>query len=211
MSVRIYNAAEVKQDLYDRIPSDGEFELLLGNTSLGDSTVTIWQYQSGSSSADNFINGIIQPTLQTGNGRWIRQNNLFPTLATVATSGAYADLSGKPTASYLDYSAILTQTGTSAPTVNQKQNDFGATTFSWTRSGAGTYILTASTAVFTIGKTVLINSTPPSPLINYSYIVNSTTQITFTTGQLAVLLTILGATASDGLLTNTLCEVRVYS
>lgn len=75
MAARVYNAAEVKQDLYDRITSDGEVILLLGNTSKGDSAVTLWQYDASSSAADSFTNGIIKPTLQTGNGRWIRQGN----------------------------------------------------------------------------------------------------------------------------------------
>lgn len=39
---------------------------------------------------------------------------------------------------------------------------------------------------------------------------NSTTQITVTTSTLAVLLTVLGATAADGNMTNTLAEIRVY-
>lgn len=126
--------------------------------------------------------------------------------------GSLATFPAIPSAAvYSTYSAIVNQTGSSAPSVSQKQNDFGATTFAWTRTSAGVYVLTASTAVFTSGKTVLIQSSVPSALINYSYVVTSTTQVTVTTNQLAVLLTVLGATASDGLLTNTLCEVRVYS
>lgn len=93
MGVRIYNAAEVKQDLYDRIPSNWELELLLGNTAQGDSPVSLWQYDDSSSATDNFAGGVIKPTLQGGNGRWLRRWSS----AAVATSGAYADLSGKPT------------------------------------------------------------------------------------------------------------------
>lgn len=136
MAVRAYNAAETKADLYARITSDGEFELLLGDFVKGDVLPALWQYDASSAATDDFANGVIRPTLQTGNGRWIRQNTTvtkayidailttmqsdinskfpnptgnttqylrgdgtvaaFPVLATVATTGAYSDLSGQP-------------------------------------------------------------------------------------------------------------------
>lgn len=72
MSIRVYNGAEVKADLYNRITSDGELELLLGDTAIGDIPRSGWRYDINSSATDNFSGGVIQPTLQTGNGRWIR-------------------------------------------------------------------------------------------------------------------------------------------
>jgi len=74
MAVRSYNIAEVKSDLYGRIPSNGEMELLLGENAINDSLPSWWQYDSASMAPDNFANGVIQPTLQTGAGRWIRYN-----------------------------------------------------------------------------------------------------------------------------------------
>lgn len=110
MGVHVYNEADLKADLYGRIPSDGEYELLMGNASLGDMPQSLWQYDASSSATDNFSGGVIQPTAQMGNGRWLRRwqaavvattgaySDLSgaPSLATVATSGAYSDLSGKP-------------------------------------------------------------------------------------------------------------------
>jgi hypothetical protein len=77
MSVRIYNACEVKADLYDRIPGDGELDILLGNTAIGDQVFGIWQYSAASSATDDFANGVIRPTLQTGNGRWLRKGYYY--------------------------------------------------------------------------------------------------------------------------------------
>lgn len=72
MAIRIYNGAELKSDLYGRIPSDGEFELLIGENSIGDTLPSLWRYNASSAAADNYAGGVIQPTLQTGNGRWLR-------------------------------------------------------------------------------------------------------------------------------------------
>ena len=73
MAVRIYNACETKADLYARIPGDGEYDILASDTTLGDIPFSLWQYDAASSATDNFAGGVIQPTLQTGNGRWLRR------------------------------------------------------------------------------------------------------------------------------------------
>jgi hypothetical protein len=73
MATRVYNASETKADLYNRITTDGEYELLASDTTLGDIPFSLWQYDVNSSAADNFAGGVIQPTLQTGNGRWLRR------------------------------------------------------------------------------------------------------------------------------------------
>jgi hypothetical protein len=86
MSVRIYNAAEVKADLYNRITSDGELELLMGDTSINDVPYSWWQYDANSSAADNYAGGVIKPTLQTGNGRWLRRNTVPATASQSVTS-----------------------------------------------------------------------------------------------------------------------------
>lgn len=128
----------------------------------------------------------------------------------VLGNGTLGTLPVVPTPSYSAYAGIITQSGSSNPTVTQVQNDFTGTTFTWARTGAGVYTVTASAATFTSGKTVVIQSDPQSVLVNYTAIINSTTVITVTTSTLAILLTLLGATATDGLMTNTLAEIRVY-
>jgi microcystin-dependent protein len=116
MATRVYNGSEVKADLYARIPGDGEMEILLGDTAISDSPFSFWQYDASSSATDDFAGGVIKPTAQMSNGRWLRRGyyNVMgdwsqststeqsyiqnkPTLATVAISGAYSDLTGTPT------------------------------------------------------------------------------------------------------------------
>lgn len=116
-----------------------------------------------------------------------------------------------PVLNYKSYQGILTQSSTGAPSVTIGQNDFGATTFTWTRLGAGSYRVTASTAVFTANKTVIVLGDPSSSLVNYTAVVNSTTTATISTSTLSVITLILNAVTTDGLLTNTLVDIRVYN
>lgn len=132
-----------------------------------------------------------------------------PSLATVATSGSYTDLINTPGAAYTSYQAAVSQSGTSAPTGTQLVNSTG-TTFTWARTGVGIYTLTASAAVFTANKTLVLISSPNNPLSNFRYDNTSTTKITFTTSTLSVLSLILTSGNSDALFANTLVEVRVY-
>ncbi len=55
-------------------------------------------------------------------------------------------------APYLVYTALLTQTGTDAPTALVYQNTFGEEII-WTRSNAGKYVATL-TGAFTLNKTI---------------------------------------------------------
>lgn len=63
---------------------------------------------------------------------------------------AYAD-SKRP---YKVYTALLSQSGTSAPTATVLENTLGATV-TWSRTTTGTYRGTASTGVFTLDKTAI--------------------------------------------------------
>lgn len=73
MASRVYNAAETKADLYARITTNGETMILLAEATYGDLPYSVWQYDENSSATDNFAGGVIKPTLQTGNGRWLRR------------------------------------------------------------------------------------------------------------------------------------------
>lgn len=105
------------------------------------------------------------------------------------------------------YTALVTQTSTNAPTKVAMKNDFGSTTFTFARSSAGVYTITASAATFTVNKTVVILGAPQATLVSYFGVVTSTTVITLTTGLLAAGV----AVPTDALLTNTLLEIRVYA
>lgn len=129
----------------------------------------------------------------------------------IAGNGTLVTFPTIPTVNYKSYQSILTQSGGSAPSVTNGQNDFGSTTFTWTRLSAGTYRVTASTAVFTANKTVVVISDPASSLVQYTAVVNSTTTATISTNILSVLSLLLNATVTDSLLTNTLVDIRVYN
>ena len=54
------------------------------------------------------------------------------------------------------YSVIVSQVGTSAPSVQTLINSTGATAV-WTRTGVGTYLLTFSTSLFSLNKAEIPN------------------------------------------------------
>lgn len=115
-----------------------------------------------------------------------------------------------PIPSSSTYQAFVTQSGTGAPSPTQFVNDFPGTTFTWARTGTGTYTLTASSAVFTSGKTAVLMSNPPNFLNNYKYTVTSSTVITFQTASLSVVSLLLTTGNADALLSNTMIYVIVY-
>tara|TARA_A100001201_G_C3956125_1_gene161161 strand:+ start:24 stop:470 length:447 start_codon:yes stop_codon:yes gene_type:complete len=100
---------------------------------------------------------------------------------------------------YTAYTALVTQTGTDAPVATILKNNTGYT-YTWARTGGGTYTITASGNAFTSNKTIVFIN-----LGEYSFggvpIVwtrTSDTVITITTG-------------GDGRITNGSFEVRIYS
>lgn len=111
---------------------------------------------------------------------------------------------------YKSYQALVTQSSTGAPSATVYANELGAT-MTWGRTSAGLYTLTAGSAVFTSGKTVIFMSMPLIGLVNYIVVPTSTSVITLTTILNSVIATVLTATATDALLTGILFEVRVYS
>lgn len=111
---------------------------------------------------------------------------------------------------YKSYQAIVSQTGTSAPSATAFLNELGAS-MTWARTSAGLYTLTAGSSVFTSNKTVIILSEPLVGLVSYVIVPTSGTVITMTTVLNSVIATVLTATATDALITNLLVEVRVYN
>lgn len=113
---------------------------------------------------------------------------------------------------YSSYQAIITQSGTSAPSVliGAGINELG-TTMTWGRTSAGIYTLTAGSAVFTASKTIILLSNPTTGLVSYLVVPTSTSVITVSTLLLSVIATVLTAVNTDALITNLLVEVRVYT
>lgn len=113
---------------------------------------------------------------------------------------------------YTLYSAILNQTGTSAPVPTKVVNKFGAVTFTWARSGVGIYTVTANSAVFTANQTVVVMGVEGLKLRIFDAVVTSTTVITLNTATIAFNTpSTLLASNGDALLTNILFEIRVYT
>lgn len=139
----------------------------------------------------------------------------YPDTATVSKDGVFSSydktkLDALSAGSFKSYQALISQSGTSAPSATQMVTDFGATTFTWARSSAGVYTCTANAAVFTSGKTGILITDPSNALWAFRPVITSTTVITLTTSVLAILAVVLGATATDNLLSSNLFEVRVY-
>ncbi len=113
---------------------------------------------------------------------------------------------------YSLYSALLTQSSTAAPTEGSVVNKFSGITFTWARSNTGIYTITASSAIFSANKTVLIMSLPGTQKTLFNYVVTSTTVITLTTSTIAFgTPTNILANNTDGLLLDSLFEIRVYA
>lgn len=139
-----------------------------------------------------------------------------PILATVATSGSYNDLLNLPV-SPSSYQTIVSQTGTSAPAVSGGMtpvNSYSGTTFTWARTGAGVYTITASQAVFnTSGKTGVFIAPLQNLNASVKGVVTSSTVVTITTGvQSVAILGLLGLTATptDVLLSQTMIYIQTY-
>lgn len=139
-----------------------------------------------------------------------------PSFATVATTGAYSDLTGTPVTPQ-SYQTIVSQTGTAAPAASglTPVNTYSGTpTFTWARTGTGVYTLTAGAAVFnTSGKTGVFITPPQNLNGSFKAVVTSTTVITITTAvQSLAVLGLLGftATPTDALLVGTMIYVQTY-
>lgn len=72
---------------------------------------------------------------------------------THSVNGTTKKVSHKNNIGYTEYVALVTQTGTNAPTAVDIKNDTGATV-AWARSNAGIYTATFSSAVLTANKTI---------------------------------------------------------
>lgn len=116
------------------------------------------------------------------------------------------------------YQTIVSQTGTAAPAVSGSLSPMSTylsgTTFTWARTGAGVYTLTASTAVFnTSGKTGVFVGTLNNLNASCKAVVTSSTVITLTTAIGSLLgLGLLGLTAinTDALMSQTMVYVQTY-
>ena len=106
---------------------------------------------------------------------------------------------------YKVYTALITQSGTSAPTATVLENTLGGTP-TWAYSSTGTFTLTL-TGAFTNNKTTPISeAVTANPAASPSYVRGVRTNAnvyTVTTGN--------GAALANGVLVSFLIEIRVYN
>ena len=99
---------------------------------------------------------------------------------------------------YTTYTALITQAGTAAPVATILKNNTGAT-FTWARTGSGTYTITASSNVFTNNKTLVFYNLGEYTFASQQpWVRTSDTVITLPLG-------------GDGRITNGSFEIRIYS
>lgn len=112
------------------------------------------------------------------------------------------DVSNFDASTYKKYVALISQTGTSAPTATVLENTLGGTIV-WTRTAAGAYTGTL-TGAFTNNKTFLLMGTIPY-LNNPAYILDRSSDNT------VYIQASVNNIQSDNLLSNTSIEIRVYN
>lgn len=103
--------------------------------------------------------------------------------------------------SYKKYVAILSQSGTDAPSALVMENTLGVT-ITWAYAGVGNYYANASSAVFTSGKTWFMSSNQAD--LSTLNAINNTSQVQLTTYSDI-------ATVSNNMMFNLAIEIRVYN
>lgn len=111
-----------------------------------------------------------------------------------------------PTLPFKSYMAVISQSGTSDPIVDEGYNDLGGT-ITWQYFGVGKYLGILSGAFFSPGKTICIINSPSADPDNTakSYYISSTSAIGVMIG------TKTGGAFANELLNNTPIEIRVYN
>lgn len=161
MALRTVINVQLQSELYNFVVNDHQLMICPGMTTWGDQPFK-WYYYDVNSSATDDGELVIKPTSVMGNGRWLRvdssqtlanwtasvglgviQNK--PSLATVATTGVYNDLAGKPTIPAAqvncDWNASSGITQVLNKPILKKQEAFSGTT-----NGSGVYAVTFGAA-----------------------------------------------------------------
>ena len=150
---------------------------------------TLTAYPTNSTpKASDLLLGTKVPTINSDE-KPITSNVTIAALAALINSGSVAG--------YKTYTALLTQAGTAAPVATILQNTTSET-FTWTRQSAGNYTITASTALFTVNKTIVFGNHGSVNIVDFDWNRASDTTVTLSVG-------------SDGKLVNGSFEIRIYS
>lgn len=200
-------SADTKADMLAVVLPDGWVYVLMGNSARGDQPPVFYQYNSSSTATDDGVN-VITPTAQIGNpGRYLKTklsyNDLanMLSLASVAASGAYSDLSGKPSipGAQQAYEGT-TQRLTAYPIFLSATVSSGTAVFQLTADG-----LSSGTAIFPNGViqssiNLYVNDATASYQMSMAFS-NSNKTITVTANKLTtanILSGVLGQAAANG-------------
>lgn len=169
-------AVDAAADLTSFAPPDGNIFWANGMSSRDDIQPLVYEYSASSMATPDGDNVIKPSSVSIGNpGRFLKRKLEYasflnlPSLATVATSGDYSDLSGKPTlatvsssGSYTDL--INTPAGLSASTPSRALNS-AAYQISSTRNSMVMYSIQISATISLVtgqSGTVLLQTSPTS-------------------------------------------------
>ena len=146
-------------------------------------------YPLGTPGSGDLVPGTQRVTDENGETKNLTKN------FTVSQIAAFANV----TAAYTVYTALITQASSAAPIATILQNTTGDT-LTWARTGAGTYTVTSSTALFTANKTAVflnVGNGEANQMLMWTR--TSSSVITLTTN------------GSDGRITGGAFEVRIYT
>jgi len=170
----------------------------VGSSELADNAVDAGAIQNSAIDSSKIANGTISPNDFAQRGASVGQ------VMTYTSNGWRAAAAGGGGASYLVYTALLTQSSTSAPTATVLENTLGGAVV-WTRDAAGEYTGTLSGA-FVSGKTWLcgepIDDGDPFNLFPLFFRRADADTVTIRTFS--------GGSGSDDQLVSTSIEIRVY-
>lgn len=161
---------------------------IAGYLSLYSSSPTIGLVEAArinSNGTTNFNYSVTAPTAPAG------------TNTTQVATTAFVQENARP---YKVYTALLSQSGTNAPTATVLENTLGGTIV-WTRVNTGLYSGTL-TGAFTTNKTALLNNNPVGGV--------STNVINSSTNEIIIQTRGFSNAQTDNGLTNTSIEIRVY-
>lgn len=200
MGIHNHVQADTKADLYATIPGDGSDITLMGNTTRGDIDPLFFMYDQNSSAPDNYPL-VIQPTLQTGNGRWIRFQPLQIQADWSAVSGQGV-IANKPNLLQQAYEGI-NKRGSAFPIF--KNATVGAVTagvaiFNLTDDGISTGTALFPNGVIADSINLFVSDAAASYQMSYAFS-NSSKTITVTANKLTtanILTGILGQAAATG-------------
>lgn len=107
------------------------------------------------------------------------------------------------------YVALLSQSGTNAPVATVKQNSLGGE-ITWSRVGGGVYLGTLLQGTFGAGRTTVVIGNELSPTRDFAVVNVGKSQEFIQLHTADVDVAEGTAVPSDGMLSNTTIEIRVY-